>query len=447
MRLLIGTILIFLCVATNLYAAEPADLAAAVTEIRKLAGEIAVIEAEIAAEQSPSELDKEKKPELAKARKDFETSRIKRTDTLRLELVSLSQRIFSVDPAILAVSLGRYDVAKQQFPISIKYKTVKVIARSGKKKTSESTIKRELAPIDVEIKGSLFLPKAAALRLIAIYRKTPLSLRPEISVKPTGEIVKAALLNVKENYTMTFENGEFLTGGEHEIRRTERESKPLAGKFIRVPGGCFQMGDVFGDGNKGEKPVHKVCLSDFAIGKYEITQGEWQKIMGGNPSKFNSCGPDCPVEQVNMEDVRKFVQKLNQQTGGVYRLPTEAEWEYAARSGGKNEKYSGGSKVDAVAWYKNNSSNKTHPVGSLQANGLGIYDMSGNVWEWVSDRYGDYSGDKQLDPTGHLDAPSVVSRGGSWGSGSTGVRTTNRIGSSPDNRHNLQGFRLALSVL
>ncbi len=162
-------------------------------------------------------------------------------------------------------------------------------------------------------------------------------------------------------------------------------------EFVAVNGGCFQMGDNFGDGMADrEKPVHEVCVSDFVIGKYEVTQGQWRKLMGSNPSKFNSCGDNCPVEQVSWNDVQQFIQRLNSQSGRNFRLPTEAEWEFAARSGGKHEKYSGGDNVDAVAWYGDNSGKMTHPVGQKQANGLGLYDMSGNVWEWVSDWYGNY---------------------------------------------------------
>jgi formylglycine-generating enzyme len=126
---------------------------------------------------------------------------------------------------------------------------------------------------------------------------------------------------------------------------------------------------------------------DHSFGKYEVTQAQWEAVMGNNPAYFKQCGESCPVESVSWNDVQEFIKKLNQQTGKTYRLPTEAEWEYAARSGGKSEKYSGGNNVDSVAWYNGNSGKQTHPVGRKQPNGLGIYDMSGNVWEWVEDIY------------------------------------------------------------
>ena len=149
--------------------------------------------------------------------------------------------------------------------------------------------------------------------------------------------------------------------------------------FVPVRGGCFQMGDTFGKGYPDEKPVHQACVSDFAIGRYSVTQGEWKQVMGNNPSKFSSCGDDCPVEQVSWEDAQSFIQRLNSRSGKEYRLPTEAEWEFACRSGGKKEMYCGGDNINAVAWFSGNSGRKTHPVGQKQPNGLGLYDMEPSV--------------------------------------------------------------------
>src|SRR3989338_10514354 len=151
--------------------------------------------------------------------------------------------------------------------------------------------------------------------------------------------------------------------------------------MVFIKGGCFQMGDTFGGGDTDEQPVHKVCVDDFHMGKYEVTQKEWVDVMGTNPSHFKGCD-NCPVENVSWDDIQEYINKLNQKTGKKYRLPTEAEWEYAARSGGKNEKYAGGNNIDSVGWYDGNSGSKTHPVGQKQPNGLGLYDMIGNVLEW-----------------------------------------------------------------
>ena len=224
-------------------------------------------------------------------------------------------------------------------------------------------------------------------------------------------------------------------------------SDPTTGmEFVNVPGGCFQMGDTFGDGDSDEKPMHEVCVSDFAVGKYEVTQGEWRRIMGNNPSRYNRCGDNCPVEQVSWDDAQEFIKKLNSQSGRSYRLPTEAEWEYAARSGGRNEKYSGGGNVDYLAWYGRNSGSKTRDVGQKQPNGLGIFDMSGNVYEWVLDWKGKYPGDRQQDPQGPPNGDSRVRRGGDWWIGSGGVRAANRVGGSPGSGSSYLGFRLASPV-
>jgi formylglycine-generating enzyme required for sulfatase activity len=223
-------------------------------------------------------------------------------------------------------------------------------------------------------------------------------------------------------------------------------SDPTTGMdFVYVNGGCYQMGDTFGDGYDSEKPVHEACVDDYYIGKYEVTQGQWQAVMGSNPSNFKNCGDNCPVESVSWNDAQEFVRKLNQRSGGgKYRLPTEAEWEYAARSGGKSEKYSGGNDVDSVAWYSGNSGSKTHPVGTKSPNGLGIYDMSGNVWEWVQDWYGGgYSSGSQNNPSGPSSGSYRVYRGGSWGYGARDGRAAYRDSDTPGDRRGRLGFRLA----
>jgi len=157
-------------------------------------------------------------------------------------------------------------------------------------------------------------------------------------------------------------------------------------EVVFVKGGCYQMGDNSDDDN----PAHEVCVDDFSMGRYEVTQGQWKAIMGAYPGYVSDCGDDCPAQQVSWDAVQDFIGKLNQRTGKHYRLPTEGEWEYAARSSGKNEKWAGtGSKseLEDYAWYSGNSEGKVHPVGQKKQNGLGLYDMSGNVWEWVQDWY------------------------------------------------------------
>mgnify|MGYP001804168081 CR=1 FL=1 len=163
----------------------------------------------------------------------------------------------------------------------------------------------------------------------------------------------------------------------------------ISENMVFVKGGTFNMGS--NDGRDIEKPLHEVQVGDFYIGKYEVTQAQWRRIMGNSPSSFNNCD-DCPIESVSWNDIQRFLKKLRKQTGQKYRLPTEAEWEYAARGGNKSKgfTYAGSNALADVAWYDSNSGNKTQPVGQKAPNELGIYDMSGNVWEWCTDWYGEY---------------------------------------------------------
>ncbi len=222
-------------------------------------------------------------------------------------------------------------------------------------------------------------------------------------------------------------------------------------ELVLVKGGCFQMGDTFGDGQADEQPVHTVCVDDFYIGKYEVTQGQWQSVMGSSPSFFKKCGEKCPVEQVSWNDVQGFITKLNAKTGKTYRLPTEAEWEFAARSGGKAEKYAGTSSVAELgkyAWYIANSGGRAHPTGQKQPNGLGLYDMTGNVWEWCQDWYGEkyYSQSSRKNPPGPASGTRRVLRGGAWIFEPAGIRASTRYALTPDVQGDLYGFRLSISV-
>lgn len=235
--------------------------------------------------------------------------------------------------------------------------------------------------------------------------------------------------------------------GEARDAQPSRVVDALTGmELMPVQGGCFPMGDTFDNGLFLEKPVHVACVNDFFIGKYEVTQGQWRRVMGDNPAHFSKCGDDCPVEQVSWDDVQKFIRKLNRQTGGQYRLPTEAEWEYAARSGGKREMFSGGGDADVLAWNAINSGGMTRRVGTKQANGLGIYDLSGNVWEWVQDWYGSYTNGRQVNPPGPTSGFFRVFRGGSWSQQVENSRASIRFYNVPETRTNFVGFRLARSA-
>ena len=218
--------------------------------------------------------------------------------------------------------------------------------------------------------------------------------------------------------------------------------------MVKVEAGTFMMSATseMKDPYSDEKPVHQVTLTnDYYMGKYEVTQALWQAVMGSNPSNFK--GDNLPVETVNWNDCQEFISKLNSLTGRKFRLPTEAEWEYAARGGKKSRgyQYSGSRKISDVAWYEGNSRSKTHPVGRKQANELGIYDMSGNVWEWCSDWYGSYSSSSQTNPMGSDSGAKRVRRGGSWCYIARICRSSYRYGDAPDCRGLYLGLRLALS--
>jgi len=179
--------------------------------------------------------------------------------------------------------------------------------------------------------------------------------------------------------------------------------------MIFVQGGTFNMGSNESD---DEKPIHSVTVSDFYIGKYEVTWKEWNEIM----SDYHSTNDGMPRTNMSWGDCQEFIRKLNSKTGKKYRLPTEAEWEFAARGGNKSNgyKYSGSNDLGSVGWYGDNSSSKTHPVGTKQANELGIYDMTGNVWEWCSDWYGSYNSSSKTNPQGASYGSMHVVRGGSF---------------------------------
>ena len=218
--------------------------------------------------------------------------------------------------------------------------------------------------------------------------------------------------------------------------------------MVYVKGGTFTMGvtaEQGSDADSDEKPTHSVTVSDFYIGKYEVTQAQWRAVMGSNPSYFK--GDNLPVEKVSWDDIQEFIKKLNAQTGKKFRLPTEAEWEYAARGGNQSKgyKYSGSNSISEVAWYDGNSGDKTHPVGQKTPNELGIYDMSGNVWEWCQDWYGSYSSSSQTNPTGPSSGSSRVLRGGSWCNYAWDCRVSYRNFNNPDYRSSDCGFRLACS--
>ena len=223
--------------------------------------------------------------------------------------------------------------------------------------------------------------------------------------------------------------------------------EPLTGiEMILIAGGCYEMGDHFKVGRADELPLHDVCVDSFYLGKHEVTQGQWATVMGYSNAS-NKKGDQYPVEMVSWQEAMEFAKNLSGSSGS-YRLPTEAEWEYAARSGGKIEKYSGSNSADTVAWHENNSAGSTHPVGQKQANGLGLHDMSGNVYEWCLDHYlaDYYQASPKQNPSGPTNGELRTRRGGSWDSEVSYSRTSYRTPRPETARHAKTGFRLALPL-
>ena len=228
----------------------------------------------------------------------------------------------------------------------------------------------------------------------------------------------------------------------------DRVLSELEANMVWVEGGTFTMGatpEQGSDAESDEKPAHQVTLSGFYICKYEVTQELWQAVMGSNPSFFKG-NLSRPVEEVSWDDCQIFISKLNSLTGKRYRLPTEAEWEYAARGGNRSRgyKYSGSDNLGSVTWYTDNSGSTTHPVGQKSPNELGLYDMSGNVWEWCYDWYGSYSSGSQTNPTGSSSGSNRVYRGGGWFDNARFCRVSYRYSFTPSLRSSHLGLRLAL---
>jgi len=220
--------------------------------------------------------------------------------------------------------------------------------------------------------------------------------------------------------------------------------------MIDIPGGTFEMGCSPGDSEclDDENPRHTVTISAFKMSAYEITQGQWEALMGNNPADNDECGSNCPVELVYWNDVQDFIGELNNQTGMNYRLPTEAEWEYAARAGTTTKWYCGDDEscLDDIAWYDDNSGGQTHPVGQKEPNAWGLYDISGNVWEWCSDWYDAdyYDISPSTDPQGPASTSVRVDRGGGSNSVARSCRSTHRRYGYPSYGTSSLGFRLCL---
>ena len=271
------------------------------------------------------------------------------------------------------------------------------------------------------LRGGSWTFDESDLRITGRYQTNPSSKKPYIGFRlARGELVGTY-------------RGEGLTPLEVAVE--------IDHQMVHIPGGTFEMGST--EGIKGAEPIHQVSLNSYEIGKFEITQAQWEVIMGNNPSFFNDC-PACPVENISWLDAQAFIKRLNIISGKQYRLPTEAEWEYAARAG-STSKYSGGNSINSVAWYTGNSGSNTHPVGTKKPNSMGLFDMSGNVWEWCQDWYSSdyYSNSPRSNPKGPNGGSSRVQRGGSWLHNASDSRVTYRSNEKPEIAEDIVGIRLA----
>ena len=263
--------------------------------------------------------------------------------------------------------------------------------------------------------------------------------RPVSQTQPVSSMASSSTTSTSSNIIDSSTSGSVITIHVKDSVNIE---------MVKVEAGSFDMGATpeMKKLDTDEKPVHRVTLTnDYYIGKYEVTQALWQAVMGSNQSYFK--GDDLPVEQVSWNDCQDFISKLNAMTGKRFRLPSEAEWEYAARGGNKSRgyQYSGSNTIGDVAWCDGNSSSMTHAVGTKQPNELGIYDMAGNVWEWCQDWFDSYSSSPQTNPTGAVSGSYRVCRGGSWIFSARNCRSSSRSNGTPVFRNGDLGLRLVLS--
>lgn len=258
-----------------------------------------------------------------------------------------------------------------------------------------------------------------------------------------GIATSAGNIQAYQNYIAEYPSGRHIAEARQRLkvlaepRPGQVWREPVTGmEFVWIPAGEFQMGS--NTGYDDEKPVHRVALDGFWMGRYEVTQGEWKKILSSNPSHFQS-GDKYPIEEASWDDAHKFIGRLNSRSGQRFRLPTEAEWEYACRAGTTGDRYGD---LEDIAWYAGNSGGKTHPVGQKRPNAWGLYDMLGNVWEWCSDRHETYASGFGRNPFAPSSGSFRVGRGGSWYDYARNVRSADRNGGRPSGRNSCLGFRL-----
>ena len=330
---------------------------------------------------------------------------------------------------------GSNGVAKTSLPIG---QHSFVVACDGYESEEGMVKLKPTAPSNLQITLSKEIASTSSMSQTAFPQQSQPQL-PVAQTQPVTSTVSPSTSSASTNMVGSSESGSVIT---------IPVKNGISIEMVKVEAGSFNMGATPEMENpyEDEKPVHRVTLTnDYYIGKYEVTQALWQAVMGSNPSNIK--GDALPVEQVSWNDCQDFISKLNAMTGKRFRLPTEAEWEYAARGGKKSRgyQYSGSNTLGDVAWYNDNSGNKTHAVGTKQPNELGIYDMTGNVFEWCQDCYGSYSSSPQTNPIGAVSGAYRVYRGGSCYDSAGICSTSCRDGFFPDFRFRNLGLRLVLS--
>ena len=369
---------------------------------------------------------------------------------------------------VVSVLLGGFTVAASQLPPEIMADRLLVQAErqigNGDYATAVATLDRILAlqaEHGLEIPGAFWFKHAqvsleaglhaqaveSATRYLQTVGQEGEHYREALELLDEVEVEIEELKEQRERMAREAQEARARAAREQEARearameaRARASEVSKAMEFVRIPAGEFRMGSTSRAADAVEQPVTRVRISRaFDLGKYEVTQSEWQGVMGTNPSEFSGCA-QCPVELVSWDDAQEFIRRLNAVDGeGTYRLPTEAEWEYAARAGTTGDRYGN---LDAIAWHRNNSGDRTHPVGQKTPNAWGLHDMLGNVYEWVEDWYGDYPGGTVTDPRGPDSGSYRVVRGGGWISRASGCRSSFRFDVTPGSRYAGLGFRL-----
>ena len=344
--------------------------------------------------------------------------------------------------AVLCILWGISSSAKRELAESDQTQYLSLITSADSLSRNESSLPEAIALYD---SAAVYETQYAGTRFSDLFDQNALSSSSRVqsqidSIAQVRQQAEKERLERERKEREEAERKRRETGYSNGILKVNGIEYPM----VYISGGSFMMGSDDSEAISDEKPVHRVTLSNYRIGKYEVTQELWEAVMGNNPSSFK--GSRRPVESVSWDDCQTFIRKLNSLTGQTFKLPTEAQWEFAARGGNSSNgyKYSGSDYIDSVAWYDGNSGNSTHIVGTKSPNELGVYDMSGNVYEWCSDWYGSYGSGSVTNPSGPSSGSYRVNRGGCWSHYARYCRVSDRNIYSPDGCSNILGLRLCL---